>query len=311
MPGERLLDLPVQLAGVAPLRDELPLRAPRDRPRHPRRQRHGQQRDHGEQRGDHHHHHEHADHRQERGQQLAHRLLQALRDVVDVVGDPAEQLAAGPGVDVAQREPVQLVLHVPAQRGDRALHDAVEQPALQVRQQRRRHVDRHDEHQHPPERGEVHARAGHDVLRLDQGRCGVVSRGARVGRRLGRREAGGQPAAEHAGEDDVRRVAQHQRSDDVERDAGDAEDEHDDDAEPLGRQAAQQPARGRAEGRGLLRGHPDARPRRPATAGTALCGHAARGARGLVGTRRGGRGSTRCGAGAPLRSGALMRPPPR
>ena len=34
------------------------------------------------------------DHRQQRGEQLAHRLLQRLADVVDVVGDPAEQLAA-------------------------------------------------------------------------------------------------------------------------------------------------------------------------------------------------------------------------
>ena len=199
---------------------------------------------------------------------------------------------------------MQLVLDVPAQRGDRALHDAVEQPALQVRQQRRRHVDRHDDQQHPPERGEVDARAGHDVLRLDQGRRGVVSGGARVGRRLGRRDAGGQPAADHAGEDDVRRAAEDHRADDVERDAGDAEDEHDDHTEPLGRQAAQQPARGRAERRGLLRGHPDARPRRPAT-GTALCGHPARGARGLVRTRR--RGLTRrgrCGGGAVAVGGA-------
>ena len=38
-----------------------------------------------------------------------------LRDVVDVVGDPAEQLAARLLVEVAQRQPVQLVLDVGAQ----------------------------------------------------------------------------------------------------------------------------------------------------------------------------------------------------
>ena len=46
----------------------------------------------------------HADHGQQRGEQLAHRLLQGLADVVDVVGDPAEQLAARLPVEVAQRQ---------------------------------------------------------------------------------------------------------------------------------------------------------------------------------------------------------------
>ena len=40
--------------------------------------------------------------REHRGEQLAERLLQALGDVVDVVGDPAEQVAAGLAVDVAR-----------------------------------------------------------------------------------------------------------------------------------------------------------------------------------------------------------------
>ena len=44
------------------------------------------------------------DDREQRGQQLAHRLLQGLADVVDVVGDPAEQLAAGLPVEVRQRQ---------------------------------------------------------------------------------------------------------------------------------------------------------------------------------------------------------------
>ena len=40
------------------------------------------------------------------------RLLEALRDVVDVVGDAAEHLAALLAVEVRQRQPVQLVLDV-------------------------------------------------------------------------------------------------------------------------------------------------------------------------------------------------------
>ena len=47
-------------------------------------------------------------------EQLAHRLLQGLADVVDVVGDPAEQLAARLPVEVAQRQPVDLLLDVGA-----------------------------------------------------------------------------------------------------------------------------------------------------------------------------------------------------
>ena len=45
-----------------------------------------------------------ADEQQHRGEHLAQRLLQALRDVVDVVGDPAEQIAARLLVDVAERQ---------------------------------------------------------------------------------------------------------------------------------------------------------------------------------------------------------------
>ena len=58
-----------------------------------------------------------------------------LGDVVDVVGDPAEQLAARLPVEVGQRQPVELVLDVGAQPQHGALHDAVEQVALQPRQQ--------------------------------------------------------------------------------------------------------------------------------------------------------------------------------
>ena len=61
------------------------------------------------------HHRQHADHGEQRRQQLAQRLLQGLRDVVDVVGHPAQQLAARLPVEVRQRQPVELVLDLGAQ----------------------------------------------------------------------------------------------------------------------------------------------------------------------------------------------------
>ena len=76
--------------------------------------------------------------RQRRREQLAQRLLQALREVVDVVGDPAQHVAARLAVDVAQRHPVELVLDVGAQPEHRPLHDAGEQVRLAVRQDRGR-----------------------------------------------------------------------------------------------------------------------------------------------------------------------------
>ena len=107
-----LLDVGVEPSGVGPLRDEQPLRAARDLPGDEQRQR---QRDDGEQRQqrrDRQHHHQHGDHGQQRREQLTDRHRQRRRDVVDVVGDPAEHLPALPGVEVRQRQPVQLVLDV-------------------------------------------------------------------------------------------------------------------------------------------------------------------------------------------------------
>ena len=59
-------------------------------------------------------------------------------DVVDVVGDPAQQLAARLLVEVAQRQPVDLVLDVGAHPPHRRLHDVVEQVAREPGQQRGR-----------------------------------------------------------------------------------------------------------------------------------------------------------------------------
>ena len=107
---------------------------------------------------------EHRDDREQRREQLAHRLLQGLADVVDVVGDPAEQLAARLTGRSSQRQPVDLVLDVLAHPADGVLHDAVEDEALEPRQQRGRDVDREHEQQHVADRVEVDALARDDVV---------------------------------------------------------------------------------------------------------------------------------------------------
>ena len=88
-----LLDVAVQASRPHPLRGELPLRAARNQQSHDHRQRNRDQRDQCEQRADQDHHRQHADHREHRGENLAHALLKRCCDVVDVVGDPAEDVA--------------------------------------------------------------------------------------------------------------------------------------------------------------------------------------------------------------------------
>ena len=70
-----------------------------------------------------------ADEQQHRREHLAQRLLQALRDVVDVVGDAAQQVAALLLVDVAERQRVDLVLDRRPQPEHQPLHDAGEEVA--------------------------------------------------------------------------------------------------------------------------------------------------------------------------------------
>ena len=91
---------------------------------------------------------DHRDDGEQGGQQLAERLAQALLDVVDVVGDPAEQLAARLAVEVGQRQPVQLRLDVGPELVDGAGDDPGEDPAGPPLEQRADEVERHDEEQH-------------------------------------------------------------------------------------------------------------------------------------------------------------------
>ena len=77
-----------------------------------------QQRDDRQDRADREHHDQHADDRQQRGDELGQALLERLADVVDVVGDAAQQVAARVAVEVAQRQPGELLVHVAAEPVD-------------------------------------------------------------------------------------------------------------------------------------------------------------------------------------------------
>ncbi len=61
-----------------------------------------------QQRRDDEHHHDRGDQHEDVGEQLADRLLEALGQVVDVVGHPAQQIAPRGAVDVAERERLSL-----------------------------------------------------------------------------------------------------------------------------------------------------------------------------------------------------------
>ena len=77
-----------------------------------------------EDRADREHHDQHADDGQQRRDQLGQALLERLADVVDVVGDAAQQVAARVAVEVAQRQPAELLVDVAAQPVDGPLGDA-------------------------------------------------------------------------------------------------------------------------------------------------------------------------------------------
>ena len=219
-------------------------------------QRDREERDEREQGRDDEHHRHHRHDGQQRGDELAQGLLEALGDVVDVVGDPAQQLASGLVVEVGQRQPVQLVLDVTAQPEDRPVDDPGEQVGLHPAEDRRHEVDPEDEEQDVPDGGEVDAEAGPDV----------VHRGEHVGHLalpggpqaldgLGLGHPGGDALAEEPGEDEVGRPGEDLRADRVEHDACHGEHEHGDEPGALGAEGAQQPLRRGAEVLRLLGRH--------------------------------------------------------
>ena len=94
-------------------------------------ERQGDQGDQGQLPGDDEHHDDDADDRQQGADQLRESLLQRLLDVVDVVRHPGEHVAALAGVEVVQRQPVELLFGVVPELADHLHHDAVQHVALQ------------------------------------------------------------------------------------------------------------------------------------------------------------------------------------
>ena len=70
------------------------------------------------------HHDQHADDGQDRRDELGQALLERLADVVDVVGDAAQDVAARVAVEVLERQAPQLLVDVAAQPVDGPLGDA-------------------------------------------------------------------------------------------------------------------------------------------------------------------------------------------
>ena len=79
------------------------------------------------------------------GQDLAGALLQTLGEVVDVVGDAAEQVAAGVPVDVREGKAVQLGLDGLAETLHRPLDRTGEEVRLRVPERPSDEVDRSDQ----------------------------------------------------------------------------------------------------------------------------------------------------------------------
>ncbi len=85
---------------------------------------------------DRHHHDEDADDGADRGDELGEALLEARADVVDVVGHAAHDLAVGLRVEVLERQPRELGVHVLAHVVDDALGDSRHRVLLHVAEQR-------------------------------------------------------------------------------------------------------------------------------------------------------------------------------
>ena len=111
--------------------------------------------DQGQQRRDDQHGRRRGDQHEDVGEQLADRLLEALGQVVDVVGHPAEQISPRGAIDVAERKPVEFVLDVGSKLVGRALDDAGHDVGLEILQAGAACVEGDDEQQQRVEPVEI------------------------------------------------------------------------------------------------------------------------------------------------------------
>ena len=157
------------------------------------------------------------------------RLLQGLRDVVGVVGGPAQHLAARLLVEVATAA-AGTASPRPARAAGRRRVCTTRggEPALQHAEHPGDHVDDHDP-------GQQVRRAGSKSMPWPGttsiggqhvGPVGLALRRAAASTACSLADAGGQRLADHAGEDDVGGVAEQPRPDHRQGHAGDAEQQH-------------------------------------------------------------------------------------
>ena len=255
MAGEGFLDLGVEGAGRAPLGDELALGPFHDQAGDHHRHRDRHQGDEGEGGGDVDHHPDHEHDRQHRGEQLAHRLLEALGDVVDVVGYPAQEFTARLAVEVTEREPVELVFDFGTHPQHRVLDDVVEQVSLQESQQGGEGVEADHDEEDRAERVEVDALAGDQVDAADQVGELVLPLGPGGFDRLCFAESGRQVLADEPGEDHVGGPSQHFGAGGGEGDADHSGHDHGDDLGTFGAEPLDEPFDGGAEIERLLADH--------------------------------------------------------
>src|SRR5439155_10980549 len=143
---------------------------------------------------------------------LPQRLLEALGQVVEVIGDSAQQVAARLLDDVTQWQDVELVLRHLAQAEHQSLYDTGNRVGRDDLEERRREVEQDRFHEHAVELPEVDALVG-----------------------------------DHTFEDDVGAMAEDAWPEDIEEGAEDRGDEDDAEDEPLRPEEAAEPDHGGAE----------------------------------------------------------------
>lgn len=226
------------------------LRAGSDDPHHRAGQRDRHQRQQSELPGDPEHHHDDAQDHHHGVEDLRHRLLQGLLDVVHVVGGAREQVTALAGIEVVQRQAVDLAFHGLAQVEDGRHGQPVQNRTLGPHEQGGDDVEDDDEGDQLREPVKVDAEAGAQVHRLGHVGEAFLPGGAQAVDHLLLARPRGEIARDDAGKDDVHRVAQHARGVDREDDGADVHCQHQDELEPMGHE---QPDQSLGAGPELLR----------------------------------------------------------
>jgi len=171
----------------------------------------------------------------------------------DVVRYPAQNLPVRDAVEVAEGEAGELCLDLCPQPLDGALADHRCEARLKEARHRGAEVKEEHDEKDLPDVAEVDT-AWRDVGRVEQIGESPLAGPAELGDRLRLAYPGGDRAADHPGEDEVRRVAEEARSKDGEGDASTAKGDDRRDAQMLRGEFAEQPQPGGLEVQGFLGG---------------------------------------------------------